>query len=64
MATSTKKQRAKRRRGQQRQTGKNQAQNRYLILGVAVVVVALLGYFTFQAIMEHRQRWCRPIAAH
>lgn len=50
MATSAKKQRAKRRRGRQRQTDKNQAQHRYLALGVAVIVIALVGYFTFQAI--------------
>lgn len=42
--------RAKRRRGQQRQTVKKQSNGRFLNIGVAILVVALLGFGTFQVL--------------
>lgn len=39
---------AKRRRGQQRRTVKKQSNSRFLMIGVAILVVGLLGFGTFQ----------------
>lgn len=46
MAASGK--RTKRRRGQQRESVKKQSTGRFLNIGVAVLVIALLGFGTFQ----------------